>query len=134
MVEIEDDRKLYVCPPPPTPPCSRSLSLSLVPLHYGLHHTHETLLLLVVVVCVRRYVFSAVLYDRRIAQEVPGDELGEEFKGYVFKITGGCDKQGFPMKQGVLVPHRVRLLLGKRMYHTTFSINHLRHRHHYPLA
>lgn len=72
-------------------------------------------------------MFSAVLYDRRIAQEVPGDELGEEFKGYVFKITGGCDKQGFPMKQGVLVPHRVRLLLGKRMYHTTFSINHLRH-------
>ncbi|XP_020964079.1 40S ribosomal protein S6-like, partial [Arachis ipaensis] len=30
---------------------------------------------------------------------------------YVFKITGGCDKQGFPMKQGVLTPGRVRLLL-----------------------
>lgn len=24
---------------------------------------------------------------------------------------GGCDKQGFPMKQGVLTPGRVRLLL-----------------------
>ena len=35
----------------------------------------------------------------------------KEFKGYVFKITGGCDKQGFPMKQGVLTPGRVRLLL-----------------------
>jgi hypothetical protein len=35
----------------------------------------------------------------------------QEFKGYVFKITGGCDKQGFPMKQGVLTPGRVRLLL-----------------------
>ena len=23
----------------------------------------------------------------------------QEFKGYVFKITGGQDKQGFPMKQ-----------------------------------
>lgn len=35
----------------------------------------------------------------------------QEFRGYVFKITGGCDKQGFPMKQGVLTPGRVRLLL-----------------------
>ncbi|CAL5438620.1 unnamed protein product [Camellia sinensis] len=40
-----------------------------------------------------------------------GDSLGEEFKGYVFKIMGGCDKQGFPMKQGVLTPGCVRLLL-----------------------
>lgn len=35
----------------------------------------------------------------------------QEFRGYVFKIMGGCDKQGFPMKQGVLTPGRVRLLL-----------------------
>ncbi|CAL5434350.1 unnamed protein product [Camellia sinensis] len=35
----------------------------------------------------------------------------KEFKGYVFKIMGGCDKQGFPMKQGVLTPGCVRLLL-----------------------
>ncbi|KAE8708564.1 40S ribosomal protein S6 [Hibiscus syriacus] len=34
-----------------------------------------------------------------------------ELKGYVFKIMGGCDKQGFPMKQGVLTLDRVRLLL-----------------------
>eukprot|EP00253_Pinus_taeda_P010180 PITA_10180 len=46
-------------------------------------------------------------------EEVNGDALGEEFKGYVFKIMGGCDKQGFPMKQGVLTPGRVRLLLHK---------------------
>ncbi|KAJ1512251.1 40S ribosomal protein S6 [Coelomomyces lativittatus] len=52
-----------------------------------------------------------VLMDKRIASEVPGDQLGDEFKGYVFKITGGNDKQGFPMKQGVLNNHRVRLLL-----------------------
>lgn len=39
--------------------------------------------------------------------------MGDEFKGYVFKIAGGNDKQGFPMKQGVLLPHRVRLLLTK---------------------
>ncbi|KAG5552822.1 hypothetical protein RHGRI_010807 [Rhododendron griersonianum] len=52
-----------------------------------------------------------VFYDKRISQEVSGDALGDEFKGYVFKIMGGCDKQGFPMKQGVLTPGRVRLLL-----------------------
>ncbi|XP_075514090.1 small ribosomal subunit protein eS6-like [Primulina tabacum] len=52
-----------------------------------------------------------VFWDKRISQEVVGDALGEEFKGYVFKIMGGCDKQGFPMKQGVLTPGRVRLLL-----------------------
>ncbi|KAG8853279.1 40S ribosomal protein S6 [Tulasnella sp. 330] len=58
----------------------------------------------------RRY---RLFYDKRMSQEVPADSLGDEFKGYVFRITGGNDKQGFPMKQGVLLPHRVRLLLGK---------------------
>lgn len=45
--------------------------------------------------------------------EVAGDNLGDEFKGYIFKITGGNDKQGFPMKQGVMHPTRVRLLLSE---------------------
>ncbi|OJD31887.1 40s ribosomal protein s6 [Diplodia corticola] len=52
-----------------------------------------------------------VFMDRRMGQEVPGDSVGDEFKGYVFRITGGNDKQGFPMKQGVMHPTRVRLLL-----------------------
>ncbi|KAI5798679.1 ribosomal protein S6e-domain-containing protein [Pyronema domesticum] len=54
-----------------------------------------------------------VFMDKRMGQEVPGDSIGDEFKGYVFKITGGNDKQGFPMKQGVLLPTRVKLLLSK---------------------
>ena len=54
-----------------------------------------------------------VLYDKRISHEVDGDFLGEEFKGFVFKISGGNDKQGFPMKQGVLTNQRVKLLLKK---------------------
>lgn len=54
-----------------------------------------------------------IFYDKRISEEVPADALGDEFKGYVLKITGGNDKQGFPMMQGVLVNHRVRLLMGK---------------------
>jgi small subunit ribosomal protein S6e len=52
-----------------------------------------------------------VFMDRRMGQEVPADSLGDEFKGYVLRITGGNDKQGFPMKQGVMHPTRVRLLL-----------------------
>merc|ERR1712023_411516 len=51
------------------------------------------------------------LYDKRLASEIEGEALGEEFKGYIFKITGGNDKQGFTMKQGVLADHRVRLLM-----------------------
>merc|ERR1719354_145686 len=54
-----------------------------------------------------------IFYEKRMSQEVKGDSLGDEFKGYSFKIMGGNDKQGFPMKQGVLLPHRVRLLLSK---------------------
>jgi small subunit ribosomal protein S6e len=52
-----------------------------------------------------------LFFDKRIGQEVVADSLGEEYKGYVFKITGGCDKAGFPMKQGVLTNSRVRLLI-----------------------
>merc|ERR1712198_288906 len=44
---------------------------------------------------------------------VEADTLGDEFKGYVLRITGGYDKQGFPMKQGILTNGRVRLLLKK---------------------
>jgi len=50
-------------------------------------------------------------YDKRMCSEVDGEILGDDFKGYIFKITGGNDKQGFPMKQGVLSAGRVRLLM-----------------------
>jgi len=54
-----------------------------------------------------------IFYDKRMGQEVDASPLGDEWKGYVFRITGGNDKQGFPMKQGVLTNKRVRLLLSK---------------------
>merc|ERR1719487_2118122 len=50
-----------------------------------------------------------------MAAEVAGETLGDEFKGYVFRISGGNDKQGFPMKQGVMSNQRVRLLFKKGM-------------------
>jgi len=51
------------------------------------------------------------IYDKRMSHEVDGEHISDDFKGYIFRITGGNDKQGFPMKQGVLTPGRVRLLL-----------------------
>jgi len=54
-----------------------------------------------------------VFYEKRMGAEVEVDILGDEWKGYVLRITGGNDKQGFPMKQGVLSNGRVRLLLAK---------------------
>merc|ERR1712046_523391 len=57
-------------------------------------------------------------FDKRMAQEVGGESLGDEFAGYRFRISGGNHKQGFPMLQGVLTPDRVRLLLreGSKCY------------------
>lgn len=55
-----------------------------------------------------------IFYDRRIGDEVKGDILGDEYKGYTLKIRGGNDKQGFPMKAGVFANTRVRLLLKGR--------------------
>jgi len=51
-------------------------------------------------------------FEKKLGQEVDADFLGDEFKGYVFKIAGGNDKQGFPMKIGVMTNTRVRLLMG----------------------
>ena len=52
-------------------------------------------------------------YEKRMGQDVDASCLGDEWKGYTLRITGGNDKQGFPMKQGVLTNGRVRLLLKK---------------------
>jgi len=52
-----------------------------------------------------------VFMEKRMGNEVQADSLGDEWKGYILRITGGNDKQGFPMKQGVMLPTRVRLLL-----------------------
>ncbi|XP_058153548.1 small ribosomal subunit protein eS6-like [Dasypus novemcinctus] len=54
-----------------------------------------------------------IFYEKHMATEVAADGLDEEWKGYVVRISGGNDKQGFPMKQGVLTHGRVRLLLSK---------------------
>jgi len=49
-----------------------------------------------------------------MGQEIDGEVLGEQFKGYIFRITGGNDKQGFQMKQGILTNNRTRILFRDR--------------------
>jgi small subunit ribosomal protein S6e len=51
-----------------------------------------------------------VFMDRRMGQEVQGDSVGDEFKGYIFKITGGNDKQGFPSTIELYTILAVRLM------------------------
>merc|ERR1711971_845962 len=52
-------------------------------------------------------------YEKRMAQEIDGNIIGDEFKGYILRIAGGNDKQGFPMRQGILTNTRVRILCAK---------------------
>jgi small subunit ribosomal protein S6e len=49
-----------------------------------------------------------------MGQEIDGEVMGDEFKGYIFRITGGNDKQGFQVKQGILINGRTRILFKKR--------------------
>lgn len=51
------------------------------------------------------------LQDYRLGNDVDGAIFGEEFKGYIFRLRGGSDKDGFPMVPGVLASSRVSLLV-----------------------
>ena len=62
------------------------------------------------------YVCSRQFFDRRMGQEINGEVFGEEYNGYIFRLTGGNDKQGFPMKQGILINGRTRILFKKRKF------------------
>jgi len=53
-------------------------------------------------------------FDRRMGTEINGELMGDDYKGYIFRITGGNDKQGFTMKQGILINGRSRILFKRR--------------------
>ncbi len=72
--------------------------------------------------------FKLVISEGKISHQVEveaaeskkliGLKIGDEFdasvvglKGYTLKITGGSDKNGFPMKRDVNGPRRIRSLL-----------------------
>eukprot|EP00178_Gracilaria_changii_P005542 TRINITY_DN1920_c0_g1_i1.p2 TRINITY_DN1920_c0_g1~~TRINITY_DN1920_c0_g1_i1.p2 ORF type:complete len:235 (-),score=49.18 TRINITY_DN1920_c0_g1_i1:53-757(-) len=52
------------------------------------------------------------LIDYRIGQEFDGSVISDEWNGFTMRITGGMDKDGVGMKQGVFKNGRVKLLLG----------------------
>jgi small subunit ribosomal protein S6e len=58
--------------------------------------------------------FIRPFFDKRMGNEINGEHLGDDYKGYIFRITGGNDKQGFTMKQGILVNGRSRILFRKQ--------------------
>ena len=60
-----------------------------------------------------RLWFSRPFFERRMGQEIEGEVMGEDYKGYTFKITGGNDLQGFAMKQGIMKNGRARILFKK---------------------
>ena len=49
-----------------------------------------------------------ILIGKRISEEIDGGQIG--FPGYLFKITGGSDKDGFPMRSNLEGPIRKRIL------------------------
>ena len=53
------------------------------------------------------------LIDKKIGNEIEGDVISDLFDGYIFKIQGGFDKDGFAMKNGILTQARKRILLKK---------------------
>jgi len=60
----------------------------------------------------------AIFMGKRLGTEVAADALGDNWKNYVLKITGGNDKDGFTMKQGILIAGRTRLLMSEG--HSTY--------------
>ncbi|NHK29874.1 MAG: 30S ribosomal protein S6e [Asgard group archaeon] len=51
---------------------------------------------------------ASILIGKRISEEIDGGQIG--FPGYLFKITGGSDKDGFPMRSNLEGPIRKRIL------------------------
>ena len=55
----------------------------------------------------------AEIIDKKIGDEIDGSIISDVFDGYKFKITGGFDKDGFAMKNGILAQGKKKLLLTK---------------------
>ena len=55
----------------------------------------------------------AEIIDKKIGDEIDGSTISEVFDGYKFKITGGFDKDGFAMKNGILAQGKKKVLLTK---------------------
>lgn len=66
------------------------------------------------------------LIDKKIGNEIDGAIISDVFEGYTFKITGGYDKDGFAMKNGILTQGKKRILLtkGNKMFRFKKGLHH----------
>ena len=55
----------------------------------------------------------AQIIDKKIGDEIDGSIISDVFDGYKFKITGGFDKDGFAMKNGILAQGKKKVMLTK---------------------
>ena len=55
----------------------------------------------------------AQIIDKKIGDEIDGSVISDVFDGYKFKITGGFDKDGFAMKNGILAQGKKKVMLTK---------------------
>jgi small subunit ribosomal protein S6e len=63
---------------------------------------------------------ASILIGKKIGSEFPGDNIG--LSGYSLQITGGTDKDGFPMHPSVEGMGRIRVLLsGVPCFHPTIK-------------
>lgn len=53
------------------------------------------------------------IIDKKIGDVIDGSIISNVFDGYKFKITGGFDKDGFAMKNGILTQGKKKVLLTK---------------------
>lgn len=72
-----------------------------------------------------------IFYEKRMGAEVEADLLGDEWKGYVVRVTGGNDKQGFPMKQGILTNGELMTSVSCPHIHAVSVVLYYRHVHEY---
>jgi len=54
---------------------------------------------------------EAKFYGKKIGESFNGELI--DLQGYQFKITGGSDKSGFPMRKGIRGGRRKKILLSK---------------------
>ncbi|KAI5180926.1 small subunit ribosomal protein S6e [Nematocida sp. AWRm80] len=65
-------------------------------------------------ICIEvEYNVAAALCEKQIGDILDGSIISPEWSGFLLKITGGNDKQGFPMVPGLQKIERSRLLLKK---------------------
>uniref|UniRef100_A0A5F9CJW8 Small ribosomal subunit protein eS6 n=1 Tax=Oryctolagus cuniculus TaxID=9986 RepID=A0A5F9CJW8_RABIT len=61
-------------------------------------------------------------YEKRMATEVAADALGEEWKGYVVRISGGNDKQGITLIQLHIHFYSEKILLSEIFRYMLLSL------------